>query len=111
MTDHPDPAQGPPGTALRQTVKADLPALLEKAAADYRSFAGQAPPTDAKGFAAHQAACKAALAHLEAGLKLLAWAEDAAPAAADDLAHLIRAAEAAVADAAVHGETPDHDGH
>lgn len=87
--------------AVRRAVRSRLPKLLRKAMADYAAFAAQPAPDDAKGFAGHQAACKAALAHLDAGAKLLAWAEGPGPSAGDtdDLARLIQAAEDAVATA------------
>ena len=87
-------------TALRRSAKRRLPKQLRKALADYVTFAALPPPEDAKGFAAHQAACKAALAHLDAGLKLLAWAENRSgprqSGAEAELNDMIRAAEAAV---------------
>ncbi|HBT43267.1 MAG TPA: hypothetical protein DIW51_17730 [Rhodospirillaceae bacterium] len=72
---------------------------MRKAMADYAAFAAQPAPDDAKGFAGHQAACKAALAHLDAGAKLLVWAEGPSTSTgdADDLARMIQAAEDAVA--------------
>jgi hypothetical protein len=84
---------------VRRAVRSRLPKLLRKAMADYAAFAALPVPDDAKGFAGHQAACKAALAHLDAGAKLLAWAEGPGPSAGDtdDLARLIQAAEDAVA--------------
>lgn len=93
--------------AIRRNVRRRLPKLLRKAIGDYVTFAALPPPEDAKGFAGHQAACKSALAHLDAGLKLLAWAEGSAAGTGeeDDLARLIRAAEAAVA----HAQAPDGD--
>jgi len=45
--------------------------FLVRAVETYRQFSDTAPPSDAKEFAAYQAACKAALAHLEALLKLV----------------------------------------
>ena len=91
-----------PSTALRATLRRRLPKLLRKAAGDYAAFAADPPPADAKSFAGHQAACKAALAHLDAGLKLLAWAEgNDTPngPAGDDLAQMLDAARASVAEA------------
>ena len=81
--------------ATRAAVKRRLPKLMRKAMADYAAFAAQPAPDDAKGFAGHQAACKAALAHLDAGAKLLTWAEGSGPdgGETDDLARLIEAAE------------------
>tara|TARA_R100001129_G_scaffold173372_2_gene144798 strand:+ start:4207 stop:4509 length:303 start_codon:yes stop_codon:yes gene_type:complete len=85
--------------ATRAAVKRRLPKLMRKAMADYAAFAAQPAPDDAKGFAGHQAACKAALAHLDAGAKLLVWAEGPSTSTgdADDLARMIQAAEDAVA--------------
>jgi hypothetical protein len=74
--------------------------------ADYAQFAAQEAPCDAKGFAAHQTACKSALAHLEAGAKLMAWAEDAEAGDAkdDDLARMITAAENTIATADIDAD-------
>ncbi|EKV27065.1 hypothetical protein C882_1994 [Caenispirillum salinarum AK4] len=89
---------------LKGVLAARLPARAAAAVADYEAFAGQAPPDDAKGFAAHHAACKAALAHVEAAVKLLRWAAPPEPAAtapdpeADDLARLIAEARAALSE-------------
>ncbi|MEQ9556221.1 MAG: hypothetical protein RIG67_10630 [Rhodospirillales bacterium] len=90
-----------PTRTIRTAACRRLPKLLRKAMADYAAFAAQPAPDDAKGFAGHQAACKAALAHLDAGAKLLAWAEGSRPGdgETDDLARLIQAAEDAVATA------------
>ncbi len=90
-----------PLQTIRATVRRRLPKLMRKAMTDYAAFAAQPAPDDAKGFAGHQAACKAALAHLDAGAKLIAWAEGPGPSASDtdDLARLIQAAEDAVATA------------
>ncbi len=91
-------ATNPPLQSIRTAVKRRLPKLMRKAMADYATFAAQPVPDDAKGFAGHQAACKAALAHLDAGAKLLTWAEGSGPdtGETDDLARLIKAAEDAV---------------
>jgi len=56
--------------ALRNDLTDCFPRLLGVALDQYRAFAETEPPEDAKGFAAHQSACKAALAHVEALLKL-----------------------------------------
>ncbi|WP_343868951.1 hypothetical protein [Caenispirillum bisanense] len=82
--------------------------------AAYDAFSATAAPDDAKGFAAHHAACKAALAHVEVLVKLLRWAAPPAlPAGAaaaggggdDDLARLIAAARSAMTEDA----DPDDD--
>ncbi|WP_404383554.1 hypothetical protein [Caenispirillum salinarum] len=89
---------------LKAVLAVRLPARAAAAVADYEAFAAQAPPDDAKGFAAHHAACKAALAHVEAAVKLLRWAAPPEPAAtapdpeADDLARLIAEARAALSE-------------
>lgn len=94
-------ATNSPLQTIRAAVRRRLPKLMRKAMADYAVFAAQPTPDDAKGFAGHQAACKAALAHLDAGAKLLAWAEGpgASGGDTDDLERMIRAAEDAVATA------------
>ena len=95
-----------PSTGLRATLRRRLPKLLRKAAGDYIAFAAEPPPADAKSFAGHQAACKAALAHLDSGLKLLIWAEgndmQNAPAG-DDLSRMLEAARHAVAESEPDG--------
>lgn len=91
---------------LRETLAARLPGRAAAAVADYEGFASQPAPDDAKGFAAHHAACKAALAHVEVLVKLLRWAapdtaragDGAADAEADDLARLIAEARAALSE-------------
>lgn len=85
--------------AIQKSVRRRLPKLIRKGLADYAAFAATTPPDDAKGFAAHQTACKSALAHLDAAAKLLAWAEQPSNAAddSDDLMRMIRAAETTIA--------------
>lgn len=89
---------------LKAALAARLPERAAAAVADYEAFSAQPPPDDAKGFAAHHAACKAALAHVEAAVKLLRWAAPPEPAAtapdagADDLARLIAEARAALSE-------------
>lgn len=91
-------------TSLKATLAERLPARAAAATADYETFAAQPPPDDAKGFAAHHAACKAALAHVEAAVKLLRWATPADTPArapdpeADTLADLIAEARAALSE-------------
>lgn len=59
---------------LRLDLGADLAEVLHAALDRYRDFAATTPPEDAKGFAAHQSAAKAALAHLDALIGLAEWA-------------------------------------
>lgn len=95
---------------LREDIARLLPLAMERAVASYRRFAmGELPePGEAKDFAQHHAACRAALNHLEALVKLARWA-NAAPAEAravpgDELKRLVKAAQEALADYPVHPE-------
>ncbi|SOD92537.1 hypothetical protein [Caenispirillum bisanense] len=99
---------------LKGSLAARLPERAAAAVAAYDAFSATPAPDDAKGFAAHHAACKAALAHVEVLVKLLRWAAPpAVPAAAaggagggdDDLARLIAAARSAMTEDA----DPDDD--
>lgn len=60
---------------LRRAAQESLPARMRAALAGYERFTADAPPDDAKGFAAWHAAAKAALVHVEVLVKLLRWAE------------------------------------
>lgn len=87
---------------LRADLAAVLPPLITAAAGSYRGFAAALAPDDAKGFAAHHAACKAALAHMEMLIKLARWAEDETtdeppPGDADTLERLLASAHSAIA--------------
>jgi len=88
----PDPL---PASLAEPIPACDLGAILGASAAEvlacYRAFASRPPPEDARGFAAHHAACRAALAHLDLALRLSR--RHAAPATGDD--------EAAAADALI----------
>jgi hypothetical protein len=57
-------------TALRRELRQGLPALIRHAMAAYRRFSGGPPPHDAKSFLAYQAACRAAVAHIQLLIKL-----------------------------------------
>ncbi len=96
--------------AVRDRLSSLLPPLLENAAASYQAFAGLDPPEDVKGFTAHHAACKAALAHLDLLAKLARWAEGTAeaapPAEPDSAARLLAEAQAALAE---HADPEDDD--
>lgn len=56
----------------RDEVARALPALIRQALESYRTFMDQGEPDneDAKAFAAHQSACKAAVAHVDALFRL-----------------------------------------
>lgn len=70
---------------LKGSLAARLPERAAAAVAAYDAFSATPAPDDAKGFAAHHAACKAALGHAEMLVKLLKWSEgEAAPAEGAD---------------------------
>ncbi len=58
---------------MKQALAATLPQRLAAVMEGYDRFTAQPPPEDAKGFAAHHAAAKAALAHLDLLVKLVRW--------------------------------------
>ncbi len=60
---------------LKKQLLKTLPERIAEVIADYEEFASLETPEDAKGFAAHHAACKAAIAHVELLLKLAKWSE------------------------------------
>lgn len=60
---------------IRAECRAELPARIKAALDEYRRFVAEPPPDDSKGFAAWQAAAKAALSHVEGLVKLARWAE------------------------------------
>lgn len=81
-------------TAMREKIACHLPDAFEAAIKSYREFYDQPAPDDAKSFAAHHAACKAAIAHLQLLIKLANWVEnDAAGIDADRLSETRQLAE------------------
>jgi hypothetical protein len=65
-------------------VASQVDQAIERAIASYHAFARDEPQsTDPKEFAAHHAACKAALAHLDLLLKIARITETPSPGAAD----------------------------
>jgi len=67
-----------PIMALRTRLLGELPDDIAMARDAYHRLAGEAAGImDAREFSAHQAACKAALGHLESLIKLLRWACEA----------------------------------
>ncbi len=84
---------------LRRDIGARLPDWISQALAVYRGFAGEPPATEPKVFAAQQAACRAALGHVDALLRLARWAaeDEAAAAEAENLAEMAAEARAALA--------------
>lgn len=87
----------------------ELRAAIRRVVADYGAFVAREPipgaHEDPKGFAAHHAAAKSALAHLEQLLKLARASLAAAPAG-DDVQALLTQARAEIA-----AEGEDDDGH
>jgi hypothetical protein len=64
-----------PIATLRARLLVELPDDIALARDAYQRLAGEAAGImDAKEFSTHQAACKAALGHLESLIKLLRWA-------------------------------------
>jgi hypothetical protein len=86
--------------ALRRRMSAAMPERLAAAMNSYDGFALASPPTEAKAFAAHHAACKAALAHVELLLKLTRWAtgKEEGSSEGDDLGRLIAEARGILGD-------------
>lgn len=81
--------------AAERRLTEQLPGLVDTAVESYRNFAEAEPPGDAKSYAARQAACKAALAHLDLLLRLARMLlPKAAAEAAPDLETLIVEARA-----------------
>jgi hypothetical protein len=84
---------------LKGLVATQVDQAIERAIASYHAFAKDEPrSTDPKEFAAHHAACKAALAHLDLLLKIARITETPAPGIGDTpddrLAKLAEAREA-----------------
>ena len=87
---------------VRNLLSSLLPNLIQSATVSYEVFSGTEIPEDAKGFATHHAACKAALSHVELLTKLARWAESveegATPTLSEDeeIAGLLAGARAAL---------------
>lgn len=62
--------------ALKVRLKKIVPEAVMKVMDSYGEFFESGIPQDAKGFAAHHAACKSAVVHAETLLKLAKWTED-----------------------------------
>jgi len=87
--------------AIRRQLTGRLPSLIAKAAADHQELASAAAPSEARDFAAHQGACRAALAHMEQLIKMARWAEGSdfeARDGGDNSERLIAKAKAAIKD-------------
>ena len=64
------PTVGPAPADPTAAVAGLFPSAVDAAVTAYRDFAATDPGADARGFAQHQSACKAALSHIEGLLKL-----------------------------------------
>lgn len=91
---------------LKGLIATQVDQAIERAIASYHAFARDEPQsTDPKEFAAHHAACKAALAHLDLLLKIARITETPAPGAGDAPDdRLAMVAEARTAVGAVAGD-------
>lgn len=88
-----------PGAAGHEVLKRALPGAIRRAVRNYRGVAFADPPEDAKELQQHQAACKAALQHIEMLMKLAASVDAVAGptgGADTDTASVVARAEAAV---------------
>lgn len=86
--------------ALRAQISAQLEAAATRVIESYRTFMNDEPEAgDARAFAAHHAACKAALAHLDLLMRLarLVGVEPEAVEASEEEARLIAEAREALA--------------
>ncbi len=102
------PSEPGPGVKRRRRLPAEigqvelkksLPAALRHAVQNYRAVAFAEAPADAREFQQHQSACKAALQHIDALMKLAAVVEVSGAESSDNMAE--RAALVARAEAAV----------
>ncbi|MBI2240825.1 MAG: hypothetical protein HYU59_08485 [Magnetospirillum gryphiswaldense] len=82
---------------IRAACRAELPGRIKAALDEYRRFVAEPPPDDSKGFAAWQAAAKAALSHVEGLVKLARWAEGEASEEPGGLDSLLAQARDALA--------------
>jgi hypothetical protein len=93
---------GNDGSMFRDELRDSLPQLLRRALASYTSFVALPSPEDAKSFAAYQASCRAAIAHVQMLLKLLEWTRSDGGGSAElawdeDIEELVGEAERALA--------------
>lgn len=64
-------SEGPSKDGQAGSLLAFLPDAITRVVESYTSFSHQSMPLDAKEFAAHHSACKAALMHLDALFKII----------------------------------------
>lgn len=87
--------------SLKKNLKQALPQKIAEAIASYNEFTMMDVPEDAKSFSAHHSACKSAMAHIDALLKLARWSEeeflkDDKSREKDDLSILLKKAKEAI---------------
>jgi hypothetical protein len=80
MPEHPYAPTPPPAAVTPRDLIAPLsrvaPAVVKNLVAAYADFSHMVDAADAKAFAAHHTACKAALGHLETLMKVVKMAEE-----------------------------------
>ncbi len=94
---------------LRRRLKQALPMRIAAAASGYDQFTAEPPGLDAKTFAAHHAACKSALAHIELLIKLARWAAGEIPSPAGESEESLDALLAEARAALAEDETEEED--
>lgn len=61
---------------IKSKIKKIIPFFINDTLDKYSDFYASDSPLDAKGFSAHHSACKSALAHMEALLKIARWSDE-----------------------------------
>lgn len=78
---------------MHQLLPDAIGSAIHRALESYARFSAQDVPDDAKGFAAHHTACKAAVAHVDYLLRLSRWTGKDESNEADNLTALLGEAE------------------
>lgn len=78
---------------MNQLNDGTIGSAIDRALGSYARFSALDIPDDAKGFAAHHAACKAAVAHIDALLRLSRWTATDESKDDTDLAGMLSEAE------------------
>lgn len=78
---------------MNQLNDGTIGSAIDRALQSYARFSACDIPDDAKGFAAHHAACKAAVAHIDALLRLTRWTGAGESNDAHDLSGMLSEAE------------------
>ena len=61
---------------IKTKIKKIMPLFINETLDRYSDFYNSENPSDAKEFSAHHSACKSALAHIEALLKIARWSDE-----------------------------------